>query len=269
MSELKSKETIIQDIQDGNFTLSFSAIKAFSKSPQHFIQYKLGDKKETPAMKKGTLIHCAILEPQELEKRYCILEKSILPNPELDFRNAENKAFKTAFEKEAEAKQKEIIDPSEWESAVKHRDLAYNNQVIAPYLNGLKRKEWFANWEFEGLNWRGVLDGIGAAYVLDLKTVADASPSKLNWLSRDNKYHWQQFLYRQSEFVHPYYSAYNLLIDNDMGMSLLKIDHNQLSLAESELIKVINKFKLCIDQNMWDMNYEFWADNEKGYFALD
>lgn len=265
-----TREELITQINSGDFTLSFSAIKEFAKSPSHFINYKLGDKKETPAMKKGTLIHCAILEPQELEKRYCILNRSDLPNPEMDFRNTENKEFKKKFEAQAELSGKEIIDPIEWEEAIKHRDLAYNNEIVSPYLKNLKHTEFKTSWDFGGYKWRGIIDGLSSSYVLDLKTVADASPDRLKYLCIGEKYHWQQFLYRQSERVIFYFNAFNLLVDGNYGISLLKITEDQLFLAQSELEKMLEKFKICLDNNLWHMNYEFWSNNqEKGYFTIN
>ena len=76
------KQEIVDKLISGEMVLSFSAIKQFAQSPAHFMAYKLGQRVETPAMKKGTMIHCAILEPEELENRYTILKKEDLPNPE-------------------------------------------------------------------------------------------------------------------------------------------------------------------------------------------
>ena len=265
----EKKREVIEKIERGELILSFSAIKEFAKSPMHFINYKLGDKKQTPAMKQGTLIHCAILEPEELENRYCILEQSMLPNPDKDFRNTENKNFKQLFEEEARAKNKEIISPAEWQNACDRRDLAYNNEVVSPYLKGLKQTEIGATWEFGGYQWRGVLDGIGPSYVLDLKTVDSAAPDKIKWKAIHEKYAWQQFLYRQSPMVYPYFSNFNLLVDSEMGMSLLKIEWNDLAKAEAEILKILEQFKICTENNLWNQNYEFWANNSGGYFTID
>lgn len=263
------KQEIIDKLQSGEMVLSFSAIKEFAKSPAHFMAYKLGDKKQTAAMKKGTMIHCAILEPEELEKRYCILEPSMLPNPDKDFRNTENKNFKAEFEAKAALENKEIIDPVEWRNLIAHRDLAYNNEVVSPYLNNLIKRENYAEWDFAGFHWRGVRDGVGKSYVLDLKTVADATPDKVcRFLAQQEKYHWQQFLYKQAPDVSPFYTSFNLLVDGDMGISLFEISWSKLAQAESELLRLLDKFKMCIDQNLWHQNYEFWADNTKGYFEI-
>lgn len=263
------RQEVIDKLQSGEMVLSFSAIKAFAHSPAHFMAYKIGQRVETPAMKKGTMIHCAILEPDELEKRYSILKKEDLPNPDSDFRNNENKKFKEMFEAKCQNEGKEIITPGEWDNLIAHRDLAYGNEAIAPYLNGLVKKEDFATWEFGGFNWRGVRDGIGKSYVLDLKTVADADPSRTKWLCEQEKYHWQQFLYKQAPDVSPFYTSFNLLVDGNMGISLHEITWSKLAKAESELLRMLDKFKLCIDQNLWHMNYEFWAESNKGYFQID
>lgn len=263
------KSELISKIESGDFTLSFSAIKAFAKSPSHFIAYKTGERKETAAMKKGTLIHCAILEPEQLEKRYCILERDLLPFPDKDFRNTENNNFKKEFEAKAIEQGKEIIDFNEWDNAIQHRDLAYNNEVIAPYLTKLKTTEYGVNWEYYGYNWRGVIDGIGSNYILDLKTVADASPDKAIWLAKQEKYHWQQFLYKQSERIAPYFSNYNLLVDADMGISLHKIEWTALERAKKELEIVLDQFKICTEHNLWHQNYEFWAGKNSGIFIIE
>lgn len=263
------RQEIIDKLQNGEMVLSFSAIKEFAKSPAHFMAYKLGDKKQTPAMKKGTMVHCAILEPEELEKRYCVLEKDMLPNPDSDFRNTENKNFKKQFEEKAASEGKEIIDPDEWQNIIAHRDLAYNNEVIAPYLNKLVLKESYAEWEFAGFKWRGVRDGVSHNFVLDLKTVADANPKKIKWVAEEEKYHWQQLLYKQSPDIMPFYGSFNLLVDGNMGIAMFELTWSKLARAESELLKLIDKFKMCIDQNLWHQNYEFWSENSKGIFEID
>ncbi len=262
-------QAVIQNIEDGNLILSFTAIKEFAKSPYHFIQYKIREKKQTAAMKQGSLIHCAILEPEELEKRYCILKNEDLPNPEADFRNSDNKKFKQNFEARAEAEGKEIVSPSDWDDACMRRDLAYGNEVIAPFLTGLKHREYAVEWEFEGFKWRGVIDGLGKNYVLDLKTVANALPEKANYTAKQEKYHWQQFLYKQSKYAPFYFDNYNLLIDAECGMTLLKIEFSALSKAEADLIKTIEQLKICIENRLWNQNFEFWAKNNQGVYIFE
>lgn len=259
----------IEEIESGDFTLSYSSIKEFAKSPMHFINHKIGEKKQTVAMKQGSLIHCAILEPEELEKRYAILHKKDLPNPEMDFRNSDNNKYKKQFETKAEAEGKEIVTPEQWEDACQRRDLAYNNEVIAPYLKGLRRKEWDCIWEFGGYNWRGTIDGLGPSYVLDLKTVDSAMPEKASYKARQEKYHWQQFLYKQAKEVPFYFNNYNLLVDGEMGMTLLKIEFSALSLAESQVIKTLEQFKICTENRLWNQNYEFWAKNTEGVYIFE
>ena len=56
------------------YPLSFSSIKNFATSPAHFIAYKNREQHETPAMRFGTAVHKAILEPFDFIKEYKVLE---------------------------------------------------------------------------------------------------------------------------------------------------------------------------------------------------
>lgn len=262
-----TREELIQNLTDGNYTLSFSALKAFSKSPSHFISYKLGDKPATEAMKKGSLIHCAILEPEELVNRYAILNRDELPNPDKDFRDSANKAYRLDFEAQAKESGKEIVTPEQWAEAEKYRDMAYQNEVIGSYLSKLIHKEKYVEFEFRNHKFRGVIDGLSKSFVLDLKTVADANPSKLKWLCMDSKYHWQHFLYNQSDLVPGYFENFNLITDGD-GMYLAKMEWHNLNQAEWEISELLDKFETCRLNNLWHQNYEFWA-GEKGYFTIN
>ena len=56
------------------YPLSFSSLKNFATSPAHFIAYKNREQHESPAMRFGTAVHAAILEPKEFVKDYKVLE---------------------------------------------------------------------------------------------------------------------------------------------------------------------------------------------------
>lgn len=264
MENTKVQE-VIEKINRGEVTLSFSSIKEFAKSPSHFIRYKLGDKVQTPAMKKGSIIHCAILEPNELDNRYCVLKKEDLPNPDKDFRNSENKTFKEQFELQAISQNKEIITPEEYEIAVKHIELVEGNEVISHYINNLKKREYKISFEFGGYVFNGYIDGIGGNYELDLKTVPDASPDQFKWKIEREKYHWQHYLYSNCNLIGSWFDAFNLLVDGEYGISLHKIPKDKIFQAEREILNLLEKFEQCTETNSWHMNYEFWTDG-KGYF---
>ena len=54
--------------------LSFSSLKAFSRSPLQFLEYKAKKSKPTPAMEFGTLVHRSVLEPDKYPNSVAIWE---------------------------------------------------------------------------------------------------------------------------------------------------------------------------------------------------
>ena len=51
-------QELIKKIKSKDITLSFSSLKQFAKSPEHFIRYKLEKFLPTPAMIFGSLVDC-------------------------------------------------------------------------------------------------------------------------------------------------------------------------------------------------------------------
>src|SRR3990167_3918132 len=57
--------------------LSYSSLKAFQKSPQHFIEYRMTKKEPTPALIFGNLLDVMILTPEEYERKYAIMPSDV------------------------------------------------------------------------------------------------------------------------------------------------------------------------------------------------
>lgn len=256
---------MIDQLNNGDVTLSFSSLKAFAESPAHFIAYKMGEKKTTEAMKKGSLIHCAILEPEQIERKYAVLRKEDLPNPDKDFRDVANRTYKASFDVKCQEQGLEVITQDQLDEAFRYRDMARSNEVVGSYLAKLVETEKRIKFHYEGFDFTGYIDGVAKNFILDLKTVSGIRPSKLKWQVLDNKYHWQQFLYKQA--MPPYFDCFNLLAD-DSGLLLVKIDDSLLWQAEAEINDLLEKFRLCQLHNLWHQSYEFWA-GEKGYFIIN
>lgn len=265
-----TREELFEQLSKGEISLSYSALREFAESPAHFVRYKTKEKKTTDAMRFGSLVHCAVLEPDELDSRYLVFDRSAMPFPESTLNKKENKAYKLALEAQAASESKELVDSSDWNKAMKLRDLVHENIPASKALNKCFEYEQGFTYDLDGYKFRGYVDGVGFNHIVDLKKVTDASPDKIRYKAIREKWHWQAYLYAKSinpsnPFIVDVY--YVCVCDSDMGISVNKIEWSLLNQAQAEIENVVDSFKKCIDTGDWESNYDYWSDN--GIFSID
>lgn len=165
--------------------ISFSALKAFDKSPNHYLQYIAGDAPKTDAMTFGSAFHCFVLEPEEFDSRYIVL-------PKMDRRTKEGKAAFESFS----ASGRELISEGDFQAMLRMRDSIMSNPAAVELLEGCIYEEPVYRY-FEGTYIKGVVDAWRkGAFILDLKTCADASPDAFARAAHLSMYHEQAALYQ-------------------------------------------------------------------------
>ena len=157
--------------------VSSSDLKSLARSPAH---YKMRTEKEqTSAMLLGSLTHCMILEPEEVNSRYWACE--------LDRRT---KAYKEAMADQPAGVVSVTL--KEWEEARRMADAVHSNATCLSLLSsGLAEQSVFATvWDdpdctFVGKCRPDFLAELGDSRIhVSLKTTRDASPeafSKRPW----------------------------------------------------------------------------------------
>ena len=120
----------------------------------------------TPSMKRGTLVHTLVLEPDEFDLRYAIA-------PECDRRT---KAGKEEFETfTASLNGREIITQSDYDTARAMRDAVMAHEMAALLLQGSEREVSIFSG-LDGLECKARLDIARTdGIIMDLKTCTDAS----------------------------------------------------------------------------------------------
>lgn len=159
--------------------ISFSGLKQFAKSPAHFVHYKTSEYTSSPAMRRGSLVHRMILEPETMGSLITI-----------DASTRSTKAFKEAesIHGEAAVLQKEMDEAAAIAEAVR------NHKTASELLERASTKEEHLHWECEGLKMHGFPDAYGNGVLLDLK-VTNPEPSKFQRMVMDAQYHMQLALY--------------------------------------------------------------------------
>lgn len=164
--------------------VSVSRLKRFAEAPA---KARFGVQKETPALALGSLIHCAVLEPAELEHRYQVTD--------LDRRGT--KAWDAA---EAAAGGRELVKRADWDEALAIRDAVHKHPVARELLSGPLLVEQSMYWidEETGLLCRGRTDGmrVDMRVLIDVKSTTDASPGGFARTVTDYFYDWQDAFYR-------------------------------------------------------------------------
>jgi len=168
-----------------DITLSFSALKSFSKSPAHFAAYKKQVFKQSAPMRRGWLTHLLTLEPEKSEELLIV-----------EVATRANKQFKEAVEKYGEDT---VFTRKEYQEALKLAEAVRAHPLASKLINEAASKEEHIHFNLDGVKFHGYADIIGKDYIADLK-ITDNEPRKLQRWVLDNLYNMQLALYAHGVF---------------------------------------------------------------------
>ena len=165
--------------------ISRSGLAQYADCPA---RYRYGDPQQTRNMFLGTLIHCAILEPDQLHRRY-------QPSGLRTF-NANHHAYRA---EEAAAAGCELVKQADLDNARRIADAVHAHPTARAIIGaGLIVERSFA-WHdpATGVLCRGRTDGIAPSLraVLELKSCEDAGADAFAEACRKFRYHWQPPMY--------------------------------------------------------------------------
>jgi hypothetical protein len=247
---MKTAAEVIQSYKDGEGHLSFSSIKAFMKSPRHFLAYKLREVEQTPTMAFGEAFHMAVLEPDKFENSYVVA-------PNVDRRTKAGKAEWNAFKEANEHKR--LIKHDEMETIKKMQEQVFRNDSSSWVFDQIGRTEVGKQWEYRGFKWRGFLDGLGDNAIADLKVCVDAHPEKVyREMMYKQFYHIQGFLYTIPEPK----DYYIIWVDRGANVTVSQIKETTLLAAQEKLDYYLTQFQKCLWLDQWDKSFDFYAPKE-------
>ena len=167
--------------------LSYSALKAFAKSPNHYLEYVTGQFEETPAMVLGRAIHALVLEGDDA------FADNFAVSPEVDRRTTAGKADWALFLESNDGKS--ILTPAEYVKAKEVASRVLADPVAKLILGFCPEREIKHTKDMLGYTFTGVADGLGPSTLLDIKTCSDASPDGFARQAHNLHYHLQAALY--------------------------------------------------------------------------
>lgn len=266
--QLNSTTPIISKLMSHEGHLSFSSLKCFKESPASFIEYKLAKREPSDAMLFGSMLHCLVLEPKDFENRYLCLEDTDICNQIGGAKPRATKAYKEWYQFTiSEAGERQVVDTNDFLSAKIIASNVTHNRASAKVLNMGWEHEKPVEWEFKNFMFKGFIDGKGDKAIFDLKTCADASPSKFHREIISNSYYLQaaMYLYAVGENL-PYYI---IAVDRKGGVSAHKLEDRLIEQGMVEYNKLLDRFNECILKDEFDKSYDFWSDKFDGTFVCE
>jgi hypothetical protein len=221
--------------------VSVSKLKSFAKAPAlvHVA------KEETAATRMGSLVHCAILEPAELEKRYAVTD-------------LERRGAKAWDAEELAAGGRELVKRADWDDAMRMHDAVWAHPVARELLEGCDTEQSFFWTDDEtGLDCKARADAINyrLRVGLDVKTSADASPRKFARQFADMLYGWQDAHYRAglaaNDFIPEAFVFIAIEKAEPFLIGIYEISPQDLRVMTEQVRDTLHRYKKCLDANHW------------------
>lgn len=251
--------------------LSFTRLKELGHSPLALKQYIEGGKTTTAAMTEGSLLDCLLFTPEELEKRFLVIEK-------LSKATTAGKELWRWAEEEASAKDgrsaREIVTTEQLSEAQFLDTCIRQNSTVA--FHGLLNPDFFkfqvpVSFKYGGFEHKGIKDADGERrdgqrVIWDLKKMGSRSGEGLvRSQIRNMEYDLQAAIY-----CHPYDSKnesvkyYVIAVDDDGFVTPFEITRDSREKAQIRWNRLIKAAHRCNMENL-DMGCEFWAEQD-GFF---
>lgn len=238
--------------------LSYSSLKAFRRSPLHYVQYLLAPRESTPALKFGGLVDCLVLTPDLYEKRYAVM-------PKYDMRKTVDKEAFAKFVLENEGK--DYVTQDMLDAANDCKAALMTNPISSEYIHNATTTQRKVKWvdKETGLPMTCYMDMDGTDpidFIGELKTGADMSPDKFMRSAYDFGYHIQAATYleaaRRSMFRFPKFVFICVETEPPYGVAVYdKISPAFFQLGLQELQDLRQAFKHCLDNKLFHQSYDF------------
>lgn len=172
--------------------INFSSFKHFFTSPSHFKWELEQPNKDSDDLVIGNAVHCAVLTPNLLDKKYAVA-------PKVDRRKTEDKIIWNEFV--ALSQGKTVLTEEQWAVVASCSSSMLNNKYFKYVFdkNDELYVETAGNCEFAGSMIKGRIDLYNKTknIIFDIKTCKDMpSRHKLQRIIKDRMYYMQGFFYR-------------------------------------------------------------------------
>lgn len=219
--------------------ISASHLHAISHSPHNYFKKYLDPNRPasepTYAMRLGTFVHTAVLEPDELDARYAVCS---------------TRKGSTNYNRLVE-KGIEPVTQSQWDQALAMCDSVRKHPEVSWLLSDGKAEQsvWWVDEQF-GLRCKCRPDWWNGDIVIDLKTTQDASPKGFASSVAHWRYHVQQMHYlkgtKAARFVF-------VAVEKEypFNVGVYELDNEACGLGEELRQRDMNRIKSCKESNEW------------------
>lgn len=231
-----------------------SALVQILRSPEHFKHYTTpGAFKETPTLRFGTALHCAVLEPERFAQDFIEI-------PKIDRRTKEGKAKAEAYELAAVGKELIEVDDMQAVKAILQK-ISTHTKATALRLKSVTEKSYFWTDEDTGIMCRIRCDMVAVdengkiVAIIDLKTTADASMEAFRRSIDDYGYDLQAAFYVDAVAVAigrevPFYL---LAVESSApyGIALYRVGQETIEIGRRKYRMALQLLEWCRQNNSW------------------
>ena len=234
-------------LYDGIQALNYSGSKELLKSPAHYQAYLNQEREETKALRMGSLIHCAVLQPELLNEKF-------VTAPECDRRTKDGKATYEAFQSSLKPGMTVV---SAEESCECHIIASAAKHALERMGVEFEMTEFMFTTDHCGVQLKCAIDGVGTdGYLYDLKTTEDASPAGILKSIRAYRYNLQAYFYRlcfETAFERRVLGFRFLFVEKapPYATAWVEIGPELMSYACSDFEKALQAYRECTTLGEW------------------
>jgi exodeoxyribonuclease VIII len=225
--------------------LNQSAAKHLLVSAAHYQAYINAPHEETKALRFGTYVHAAVLEPETLDDLY-------VTAPDCDRRTKEGKALWSEFATANAGKT--ILDAEE--AGIGHLVAAYARLALKNHGVKFDETEVMYHVDYNGIPLKAAIDGVAGDYLWDIKTTDDASAAGMLKAIRNYRYnlqaYWYRLVYELATGKRPLGFRF-LFVEKEppYATAVCEIGPELMSWAVSDFEKAVNLYRECSASGVW------------------